>query len=180
MAASTQKLEFYSGAYDRAADTVNTDGSIMPEALADAFANNAHILRNSKNQSVVWGDEGLVATNTTNPAEIVRLVSGGLFVTDDGGETWSAGVTGKGINARIVTTGELNTDKVTIMSNGKPAFKWNKEGINAYAEEGGTLSSAKYTRFNSEGLVGKNGNVERFKLDWDGLTLKNKEGELTL
>lgn len=183
MAASTQKLEFYSGAYDRAADTVNTDGSIAPEALADAFANNAHILRNSKNQSVVWGDEGLVATNTTNPAEIVRLVSGGLFVTDDGGETWSAGITGKGINARVVTAGELNTDKVTIMSNGKPAFKWNKEGINAYApdeEKPDVLSSTKYTRFNSDGIVGQNGDVERFKLDWDGLTLKNKDGTPTL
>lgn len=177
MAASTQKLEFYSGAYDRAADTVNTDGSIVPEALADAFANNAHILRNSKNQSVVWGDEGLVATNTTNPAEIVRLVSGGLFVTDDGGETWSAGITGKGINARVVTAGELNTDKVTIMSNGKPAFKWNKEGINAYAEEDGTLTSAKYTRFNSDGIVGKNQGVDRFKLDWNGLQIRNQSNQ---
>lgn len=178
MAASTQKLEFYSGAYDRAADTVNTDGSIMPEALADAFANNAHILRNSKNQSVVWGDEGLVATNTTNPAEIVRLVSGGLFVTDDGGETWSAGITGKGINARVVTAGELNTDKVTIMSNGKPAFKWNKEGINAYAEnKDGTLTSAKYTRFNSDGIVGKNEGVDRFKLDWNGLQIRNQKNQ---
>ena len=183
MAASTQKLEFYSGAYDRAADTVNTDGSIVPEALADAFANNAYILRNSKNQSVVWGDEGLVATNTTNPAEIVRLVSGGLFVTDDGGETWSAGITGKGINAKVITSGELNTEKVSIMSGGKPSFKWDKEGISAYApdeEHPDVLSSTKYTRFNSDGLVGKNGDFERFKLNWDGLTLKNANGELTL
>ena len=183
MAASTQKLEFYSGAYDRAADTVNTDGSIVPEALADAFANNAYILRNSKNQSVVWGDEGLVATNTTNPAEIVRLVSGGLFVTDDGGETWSAGITGKGINAKVITSGELNTEKVSIMSGGKPAFKWDKEGISAYAPDEknpDVLSSTKYTRFNSDGLVGKNGDFERFKLNWDGLTLKNKDGEPTL
>jgi hypothetical protein len=63
---------------------------------------------------------------------MIRLVSGGLFLSKDGGTTWSTGITGGGINANYITTGQINTDKIFIMNGGFPSFKWDGNGISAY------------------------------------------------
>jgi hypothetical protein len=73
--------------------------------LANAFSSNTHTLKNINNQSVKWDDKGITTTSLINPAEIVRVVSGGIFISNDGGNTWSTGITGNGINAKIITTG---------------------------------------------------------------------------
>jgi len=39
------------------------------------------------------------------PSEIVRIISGGIFLSIDGGATWGTGITGKGINASYITSG---------------------------------------------------------------------------
>ena len=132
--ATTQQLKLHTGAYDRATDVVKPSGEIISEALEEAFGNNANKVANASNQSVVWDEHGITTTDTTNPAEVVRLTSGGLFITEDGGETWTTGITGSGINAKTVTTGQLNTEKITIASGKQPAFRWDPKGLNAYKE----------------------------------------------
>jgi hypothetical protein len=92
------------------------DGKIAAEALTDAFVNNTHLLKNANNQSVTWDDKGIITTSLSNPAEIVRVVSGGIFVSNDGGNTWTTGITGNGINAKTITTGQLNTELITILN----------------------------------------------------------------
>jgi hypothetical protein len=44
MAAATQKVEFHSGEYERAASVIKPDGTITPEALSEAFSKNGHII----------------------------------------------------------------------------------------------------------------------------------------
>jgi hypothetical protein len=44
----------------------------------------------------------------------VRITSGGIFLTGDGGEKWTTGITANGINASVITTGVLNTGVVNI------------------------------------------------------------------
>jgi hypothetical protein len=105
LTASAQQLQFHSGEYARAANVVDAKGNVLPESLADAFANNAYVLSNASNQSVVWDEHGISTTDTMNPAEIVRITSGGMFLTGDGGEHWTTGITSKGINAKTITTG---------------------------------------------------------------------------
>jgi hypothetical protein len=115
MAAATQKVEFYSGAYSKAAGVVEGNGQISSESLRDAFSNNAYVLKNATNESVRWDETGITTTNQNSPNEIVRLVGGGLFMTQDGGRSWTTGLTGSGINAKTITTGSLNTSLITIM-----------------------------------------------------------------
>jgi hypothetical protein len=73
--------------------------------LSDAFANNAYILSNVANQSVKWDEYGITTTDTSNPAEIVRITSGGIYLTEDGGDTWTTGINARGINAKTIKTG---------------------------------------------------------------------------
>jgi hypothetical protein len=54
---------------------------------------------------VVWDEYGITTTSLSNPSQIVRIVSGGVFMSIDGGETWRTGITGAGISASYLTTG---------------------------------------------------------------------------
>jgi hypothetical protein len=107
-------LQFHNGEFQRAADVVDANGNIAPSSLTDAFANNAYLLSNVANQTVKWNEFGITTTDAKNPAEITRITSGGIFLTSDGGEKWTTGITAKGINAKMITTGVLDTGKVNI------------------------------------------------------------------
>ena len=63
---------------------------------------------------------------------MVRLISGGLFLSVDGGITWNTGITGSGINATYITSGYLNTGVINIMNDGIPSFRWDGTGLNAF------------------------------------------------
>ncbi len=184
LAAATQRVEFYSGAYDRAADVIKPDGTIDSEVLADAFSNNNHLLQNAQNQSVTWDGKGITTTNLRNPAEIVRITSGGVFVSDNGGQNWSTGITGQGINAKTITTGSLNTELITVMNGSQPSFRWDKTGINAYESRREGYNNKTYVRFDQYGIYGVTNTPEaptsleeildkaNFSLTWRGFKLK--------
>jgi hypothetical protein len=70
---------------------------------------NAITLQNAKDQSVIWDETGITTVSLSNPSEMVRIVSGGIFVSADGGVNWSTGVTGKGINAGLIYGGRIDT-----------------------------------------------------------------------
>ena len=192
LASTSQKVEFKSGAYDRAANLVQTNGNIVPDALKDAFANNSFTITNTKNQSVIWDDSGITTKNTLNPDEIVRVTSGGIYLTTDGGATWSTGITGQGINAKTITTGQLNTQVVSIFNGDTPSFRWDSLGINAFHQnEEGKYDNTTYVRFDQYGIYGvKNGEVSfapknedeiwkkaNFALTWKGFMLKSDDGD---
>jgi hypothetical protein len=54
---------------------------------------------------VVLNETGINTKNLTEPNELVRITSGGIFLTNNGGETWEIGISGNGINARNIVTG---------------------------------------------------------------------------
>lgn len=186
MAASTQKVEFHSGSYEKAANAIETNGQVSTESLRDAFTNNSYVLQNANNQSVSWAESGIVAKNLNAPNEIVRIVGGGIFVTEDGGKTWTTGMTGKGINAKTITTGALNTGLITIMDDSQPAFRWDNSGISAYKkEENGVYNNNTFVRYDQFGLYGIRESSRSpkslnevwdqasFALTWKGFKLKN-------
>lgn len=183
LTASAQQLQFHSGAYERAADVVDANGNIAPSCLEDAFANNAYILSNAANQSVKWDEYGITTTNTVKPAEIVRITSGGIFLSEDGGEKWTTGITARGINAKTITTGVLDTGKINIYNGNQKSFAWDSQGLNAYAQGiNGGYSPNKFVRFNQFGVFGVEDASNKdfssvdsikanasFYLGWDGL-----------
>ena len=205
MAATTQSVEYHTGEYGRVVNVVETNGTIAAETLENSIANNAIRLENAKDQSVVWDETGITTTSLTKPNEIVRIVSGGIFMSDDGGSSWRTGITGQGINASYLTSGQINTSIITIKSGKFDSFRWDDKGLEAYefsvSDDGRPygFNPNKYVRYDQYGLYGIQGisdfdptkvddntgkvGVDKiwdnasFALTWNGFILKAKHGD---
>ena len=163
MAATTQKVEYSTGEYDKVSGVVKEDGTIDIMTLQNSIANNALIIKNAKDQSVVWDDTGITTTSPSDPANVLRIVNGGVFLSRDGGLTWRTGITGEGINADYITTGQLNVDQVNILHGAHASFRWDSYGISAFAftlDQQGNIegyNSSKFIRMDQYGLYGIDG-----------------------
>lgn len=200
MAAVTQSVEYTTGRYNMVSNAFETDGTIGVVSLQDAIANNALILSNARDQSIVWDETGITATSLSNPAELLRIVNGGIFLSVDGGITWETGITGRGINATQITTGQLNTGVINILNGNYPSFRWDGNGLSAYKFDVSngqpqSFNFSKFIRFDQYGIYGIDGianfnpNIEtngekgedkiwanaNFALTWKGFLLKSSE-----
>lgn len=205
--ATTQSIEYSTGQYNKASSIVQVDGTIDAGTLQDTIANNSFILSNARDQTVVWDETGIITSSLSSPNEIVRIVSGGIFLSKDGGINWQTGITGKGINANYITTGQLDTSLVRIMAGNFPSFRWDSIGLSAYefelSEDGKTgknFNFSKFIRFDQFGLYGINGYANfnpltpegglsgedkiwknaHFALTWKGFSLKNNDGSVRI
>ena len=182
LAASAQQIHFHSGEFQRAADIVDANGNIAPSCLEDAFSNNTYVLSNAANQTVKMDEYGITTTNDLNPAEILRITSGGMFLSNNGGDKWTTGITANGINAKVITTGQLDTGKINIFNGNQRSFAWDSQGLNAYRQnENGGYNPNQFVRFNQYGIFGVGDaskdfssvdsikNNASFYLGWDGL-----------
>lgn len=197
--ATTQSVEYHTGEYNRTSSVIQTDGTIAAETLQNSMTNNAIRLENAKDQSVVWDETGITTTSLSSPNEIVRIVSGGIFLSTDGGVTWSLGISGSGINANFLTTGQINTASINIMNGKFPSFRWDSKGLSAFEfslDENGRaygFNNAKFVRYDQYGIYGINGHSgfepknedevwdnANFALTWKGFMLKNDEGSVSI
>ena len=191
--AATQQAEYHTGEYNRAASVVEPDGTISVSAIQASLESNSMRLANAHDQSVVWDSSGITATNLHNPSEMVRIISGGIFLSNDGGQSWKTGITGGGINTAYLTAGQINTNEIYIMNGNNAAFRWDAAGLSAFASQtNGTYNKDKFVRFNEFGIFGAVGENEdfsstekihenaRFALTWDGFSLQNKYGDYSV
>jgi len=132
IAAASQTVQFKEGLYNSTANNFTPDGQIKVNILQSTLNNNSLLLAGSKDQSVIIGDKGIELTDLFNTNKNVRIVSNGIFLSRDGGKSWTTGITADGINAAVLTTGQINTDKVQIMMGNYPSFLWDKNGITSY------------------------------------------------
>ena len=191
--AATQNLEFHGGEYERAAGAVTPTGEISSATLQRSLADSAYIISNSHDQSVIWDDSGIQATNLNDPAQITRLASAGILVSADGGRTWGVAISGYGINTNYLSAGIIDADNINIMCGAWPTFRWDSLGLRAYAYETDQNGSyvnydpSKYVVFDRFGLYGINGltnpqftstqdvkDSADFGLTWDGLFIRAK------
>lgn len=202
MAATTQSVEYSTGKYQKVSNIINEDGTITIDALQNSMVGNAITLQNAKDQSVIWDETGITTVSLSNPSEMVRIVSGGIFVSADGGVNWSTGVTGKGINAGLIYGGRIDTQEINIVDGSFPSFRWDSAGISAYeyeiSEQTGeptNFNYGKFVRLDQYGLYGMDGYPDfhsaesdqdgvsgeeriwrhaNFALTWKGFSLKSK------
>jgi len=203
--ATTQSLQYESGAYGRAAAAVSPTGEIDITTLEKSFANNSFILSNSQNQNVIWDSGvGIEIINNENSNERMRLVAGGMFLSNDGGKTWRSGITGLGINTRYLLAGQIDVSKINLVQGTTPYFRWDTDGISAfYVDEiAGSYDMTKYVRFNQYGLFGTTQGADlqtavdaastfddkvaavkqysNFSITWDGLALIYQDGAVSV
>lgn len=153
--AETQQLEYQSGTYERAANVINKNGEIKASYLEKTFNNNAIVLQNSDNQSVVWDTgNGITVTNNYNTDNRVRIIGRGIYITNDGGRTWNLGISGDGINTELLTAGAIDVGKIRLMNGDAPSFFWDENGIKAYKSVGSSYVENEYVNYNQYGIYG--------------------------
>lgn len=133
---ATQTLELNEQTYNRAA-YFTQDGQVDANILQNTLLNNGLVLSNSSDNSVKLDNTGLHLQAILNPAKKLRAVADGIFISNsegaDGEPQWKTGITADGINASVITTGQLNTSLIKIFSSGQPTFTWGGVGISAYS-----------------------------------------------
>ena len=189
---ATQTLEYHSGEYAKAAGIVTPTGELSQSVVQRSLATSNYIITNSHDQSVVWDETGIHATNLSDPMQITRLSSAGILVSADGGNSWGVAISGYGINTNYLTAGQIDADKINIMSGAYPTFKWDSLGLRAYgftADGNGNILSydpSKYVAHDRFGIYGIDGLTDAnfktiqdvkdnaiFGLTWDGLFIKS-------
>ena len=206
LTATTQSLQYASGGYQRAADAIQSDGSVAIESIEQAFANNAFMLANATSQGVSWDSgRGIEIVDAKNPMGILRLTNAGLTATQDGGKTWTVGVSAWGINTSMLTAGQINAENINIVSSMKNgyAFAWTEKGLTANS----STKPDSFVRFNEYGIFGTNQRTalenalasiasddpnkenlaldeirkySNFSLTWEGLLLNYQNGATSL
>ena len=175
-------------------------GQISGSVLQSALKNNSYLLNWSATGVEITPDQGIILTNKTPYSNGVTgqviLQGGGIFLSDsvdaNGNRIWSQAITPHGINASLINAGQLNTDKILVYAGDNMAFQWNPEGIHAYKIDESGFHKDIYVKYSQHGLhlvnnsLGDWGDnlIDGMKslvtINWDGLTLKNNDGETTL
>jgi len=96
---------------------------------------------------VTWGPDGITIKDSTNSACWLRIMSGGLFITNDGGVTWKNAIRGDGISTNLLTAGRINAGEIYIYSGDTPTFRWDEKGINAYKYSNEVVDHNTFVRF---------------------------------
>ena len=137
---------------------------------------------------------GITVTSNEDAAKQVKVTSGGLFVSNDGGMSWKNAIRGDGITADVITAGKLNVEQVTVYGKKAPSFFWDERGISAFEiNSNGSTNFAKYVRFDKYGMYGiKNQqdftptseldiyNNADFGFTWSKFFMKNNNGDKSI
>ena len=189
ISATVQSVEYNQASYARAASILDANGHINPSLLVgslNAIAGQSFNL--AANGVLKVTDEGIIVRNLTNPGNLLIIKSRGIESSQDGGMTWQNLISPQGVNTEKLTSGVIDTQNITIMDGESPSFRWDSNGISAFAtNEFGTYDLNTYVRYDKYGLYGvQNGEdyiatslddikeKASFGLTWDGFFIKNK------
>lgn len=197
--ATTQSLQYAQGGYNRAAGVVNGKGELKEDILQDSLLAAQDIVTKATDESVVQDNTGITLTSLKNLDQKLKITSGGIVFSDDGGETWTTMMKAGQIGVQFLSAGSISTSKITIMDGTTPAFRWDTNGISAYwsgkdyltPESNPVLKMNRFVRFDKFGIYGYNNNNDddntnfvpaseeevrsnsMFSLTWSGLLIRS-------
>lgn len=193
--ATTQSLQFVQGGYNRAAGVVNEKGELKADVLQDSLLAAQDIVTKATDESVVQDNTGITLTSLKNLDQKLKITSGGIVFSDDGGETWTTMMKAGQIGVQFLSAGSISTSKITIMDGTTPAFRWDTNGITAYWNGKDSITPYdspdfkmnRFVRFDKFGIYGYNGSDDDknfvpltesevrsnsiFSLTWSGLLI---------
>ena len=197
--ATTQSLQYAQGGYNRAAGVVNGKGELKEDILQDSLLAAQDIVTKATDESVVQDNTGITLTSLKNLDQKLKITSGGIVFSDDGGETWTTMMKAGQIGVQFLSAGSISTSKITIMDGTTPAFRWDTNGITAYwsgkdyltPESNPVLKMNRFVRFDKFGIYGYNNGNDNdntnfvpaseeevrsnsmFSLTWSGLLIRS-------
>ena len=131
--AQTEEMKKSEVAINYAAIAFSSGGIISSNVLQESMLKAD--LNYSFNQGTLTIDEknGIWAVSD---AGVVAIRGGGIFTASEkdttGAWKWNTGILPTGINADLITTGQLDTNKIYIYAGDKVRFQMNGEGLFAY------------------------------------------------
>ena len=165
--ATVQQARYSEGSYKKGAALVEASNAEKTAFFTDAM--NAAQAYLEAGATVVQDESGITVTKKTDPLSQVKIVGGAiLFGKEDPNtklQTWVTGVTNEGISASHITTGQLDTGTIQIMSGREPVFRWDAYGISAFDAYWSNLDGIstisgvnphKFVRFDKYGIYGIN------------------------
>ena len=192
ISAQSEAMKVNKISYDTAANSFTPGGGLLGSVLQSAIAKENPYFDYSTCGVEITKDRGIILTNDKPYANgvfgQVALRGSGIFVSDSidpitGRRVWSNAITAGGINASLITTGQLDTNLIRIFSGDQMTFQWNSEGLIAYKQDGITgVDINTFIRYSDKGLQYYKANVTDpiVSLDWNGLTLRNNNGDKTV
>lgn len=183
--ASTEDMKSNSFAYGVAAGAFTAGGSIKQSTLQNTINKvNLNYAFNNGNLTI---DElnGIWASSDNG---VVAVRGGGIFCANqkdgNGNWIWNTGITPSGINANLLTAGQIDTNLIRIFAGDNLRFQLNADGLYAFKTNtvAGEADYSNYVVHNSEGLfltnIKDNGEkINRVEISWDGLILRNNSGD---
>ena len=179
----TEEMKKNSAVIGIAAGAFTSSGELKAEQVQSVM--NRVDLNYAFNQGTLTIDEANGIWGTSDSG-VVAFRGGGIFTATqkdaDDNWIWNTGILPSGINASLITTGQLDTNLIRIFAGDKVAFQMNGDGLYAYKWDLSNDSyQNQYVVHNKEGLFlhddtinTSGGGVDRVAISWDGLTLRNK------
>ena len=157
--ASVTAVETREDTWNRA-NILNQDGTIDSSLLSTINAANTSLVNNSiglKN-TYTLNEQGLNFISQLDSNYQTKITSLGIFCSDSAKTNgqWMTAISATGINASAITTGEIKTSLITIVSDYAPGQTWTGLGITAYSDTGRestpSINTNTFTRFDRYGL----------------------------
>ena len=186
--ASSEAIRNNQHVYNIAAGSFNSDGTISGSVLQNSILNNNISMSYSNTNVEIDNTNGIVLTNSSPYLNgvygQVKLIGGGIFLSNaidaSGARIWNTGITPNGINAALISAGQLDVEKVRVFAGDNIAFQWNGEGIFAYKKDGGNVDLNTFVRYSDRGLQFIQGEHTAVDLGWNGLLISTQDGSTEL
>lgn len=173
--AQTEAMKSSRPALNTAIAAFTSTGIIEKDVIYDSI--NSANLNLSFNSGKLTIDqvEGIWGTSDTG---VVAFRGGGIFTATEkdnsGNWVWNTGILPSGINADLITTGQLDTNKIKVYAGNELRFQWNGEGLYAYKSFSSDLAEISNVAMN----IPKNkiDQKQYVKFNQDGLFLTSEAG----
>lgn len=189
--ASSEAMKNNQRSYDIAAGSFTPNGTLNSDILQRSISQNNISFSFSNTKVQIDDNGGIVLTNeipySNGVYGQVVLRGGGIYCSNSvdaaGNRIWSSAITPSGINAALITAGQLDTNLIKIFAGNQVAFQWNGEGLYAYSrDDSGAINQKTYIQYYSDGLRFvenqlNNSDITRVEIGWNGLILRNNQGD---
>ncbi len=182
--ASSEQMKINSFAYNNAAGAFTSNGSLKPSVIQTTI-NQADLTYAFQSGNLTIDEvNGIWARSD---AGVVAMRGGGIFCatqTDSNGNwLWNTGIMPSGINASLITAGQLDTNLIKIYADDDLRLQLNADGLFAYKTDSlGEADLNQYVVHNKDGLfstiIKNNKKINLVSVSWDGFSLRDENDNL--
>ena len=177
--ASTEAMKSNSYVYGMAAGAFLPNGTLKPSIVQNAISDINLTYAFQNGNLTIDEENGIWATSDDG---VVAMRGGGIFCATKkdsyGNWVWNTGILPSGINASLITAGQLDTNLIKVYAGDNLRFQLNGDGLFAYGKtETGETKFSSYVVHNEDGLFLTQDNINKVEVSWSGLILRNNEGD---